>query len=140
MAKKRKDLSKNPTRGEIQRYAIDAENKSKRIISIVSTLIIWSVIGYVFYRITSCVEVLAGKQTFADINIDAGLKVSIITKVIPWFVGISGVTYGLVQRSLKKRNIMKNHDHIEKLEKKINEKRKSSRLTSKGETRREDKI
>jgi hypothetical protein len=141
MAKKKKVLHRNPTPGEIQLYAIDADNKSKLIISITTTLIIWGVIAFVFYRMTHCIEALIGERTFADIKIDARLSISIImAKSVPWLFGIAGVIYGLLQRSLKRRNIMKNHEHIKKLETKINKKRKSSRLTVKGETRKEDKI
>ncbi len=53
-------------------------------------------------------------------------------------VGVSGLVYGLYQRHLRRETIERTQGRIRELEKAVDNKRSSSRLTVRGDTRPED--
>ena len=82
---------------------------------------------------------LAGKITFAQIGLSVLGDFKVPDGIFALF-GLSGVSYGLKERRLRRQKTEEMASHIEHLEKIIDPKRTSSGLTPKGTTRPEDKI
>lgn len=98
----------------------------------------WAVMGLTFYY---SVRELAGQHTFADIQFKAlaDLKANKYFGVIfPW--GLFGITaaWGTGERWLRKRHIKRVSSEHSELQKAVDERRRSSHLSKKGETRPED--
>jgi hypothetical protein len=107
-----------------------------------------------FFFIWLCVHDLAGKRT--DANIDARvqgdvrvesdsltelLKDILTEKTLGFLLaalGAGGVLYGRAQHKLRRDDIQMMQPYKEKYEKLIDDKRSSSRLTKRGDTRSED--
>lgn len=90
---------------------------------------------YFLYRATEC---LAGKTTLASIGwkFMADVKVSV---AIAWIFGVSGVLYGLAQLRLRRKVVQQLSGRLSTYQRELDPKRSSSLLTSRGETREEDK-
>lgn len=116
--------------------------------SIINGIFKWGGSCLIMYFIYLSIDALAGKFTMADIKVVTGLVTerpnSKSTNWWPFFgiagciVGILGLIYGWGQRKLRQSYIEHRPDRYEKLEKIIDQKRSSSLLTSKGDTRPED--
>jgi hypothetical protein len=80
------------------------------------------------------VDSLAGKQTFANI----GISMLFDSRVLGIIFGGGGILYGVAQRKLRQGTVKKFQPRIQQLEKLIDSKRSTSRLTAIGETNPED--
>lgn len=139
------------------RADLEAENKflrsgrrAENIASIINTLIRWGGVVATTFFVFRSIAVLSGKETNANINLSTVL--SIITSnaankssfswgifsLVEFLVGCGGIAYGIRQKRLKQRYIAYRSQRYEYLEKRIDPKRTSSMLTSKGDTRPED--
>ena len=137
------------TKEDIEMYKIKAW--SDAIAKIATTLI--RISGYVLivYFVHLMVVSLAGKVTFADININLMANIFIkfvkeiaargmyIIDILSILVGVGGVIYDIKQSKLRKDTIERLQGRNTELEHKIDPKRSSSRLTIRGETREGDK-
>lgn len=88
-----------------------------------------------------CVRELAGRQTFADLRfrVIADLKASkYFGLILPWGLTAMATSYGLGQRYLRKRHIKRVSSEHSKIQEKLDPGRRSSHLSKKGETTRED--
>lgn len=92
---------------------------------------------YIVYRMTSD---LAGKTTLADIGLSlkmfGGLS---ITDTVSFALGVAGTVYGYKERRLRQSKTQYLQDRIQKLEKQLDPKRTSSRLTARGTTNPQDR-
>ncbi|HWE48160.1 MAG TPA: hypothetical protein VG273_00110 [Bryobacteraceae bacterium] len=106
--------------------------------SMFHTLVPWAgavLIAFIFYR---SVQSLAGHYTFAQIGMNflGDFKVS---EGLAYVFGGGGVVYGIKHRKLHGDNLERMAGRIAELEKLLDSKRSSSRLTPRGKTRPEDK-
>lgn len=106
-------------------------------------------IGYFTYM---SIDSLSGKITQADISVKAGGSVSIDTDdtetglpawykgtlLLAFFFGAGGIAYGRGQAKLRKDVIQRYHPTMQEAERNIDDKRSSSDLTERGNTRPED--
>src|ERR1700683_1931169 len=102
--------------------------------STIHTIVPWGcavLIAWIFYK---SVLSLAGQYTFAQIGIRflGDLRVS---DSVAYIFGARGVVYGLKRRKLLRDNIERTANRIADLEKRLDIKRSSSRLTPRGTTR-----
>jgi hypothetical protein len=95
---------------------------------IVSTVIIWGTVGYMFYCIKEAAIAFAGRETFTNI----GVNVVTDLKLPQWFgyvFGGSGIGYGLTERRIRRNAIQRLSKRTNELEGQINPERTSSMLT-----------
>ena len=116
----------------------------KNISDVVAHSVKWTGIVLVTYYIYKMFEVLAGKSTFANIivAIMADYKNEEWKSwalLLMFIFALGCLIYGLNQRRLRKREIEKNSAYRAELEKLLNPKRESSKLTTRGNTNPKDK-
>lgn len=128
MANKKKTRSELEAENRLLKQHGLSTNLSKIIIEIIR----YGAIVACFYFLQQMVHDLAGKQTAAKINVD------IMTEVFAVAFGIGGIAYGRRQRKLRRDKTEYLQNRIQSLEKLVDPKRSSSRLTPRGETRPED--
>lgn len=119
-----------------KRTALDNQLSFKRldtISRIVCEFIKWAGLLGIAYLAYRSVEVLAGKNTFADIGFKVIGNVKVSDGIIVLLTG-GGWAYGLAQRSLRRRYIERNTSHKNDLERIIDPNRTSSNLTPRGTT------
>lgn len=94
---------------------------------------------WIVHYIYLMIESLSGKTTLADIGVSflGELNISI---AIAWMSFFGAVIYGLRQKKLRKDTVERLQTRITELEKGFDEKRSSSNLTKRGDTRPEDKL
>ena len=125
-----------PPRGQEQKYRYRSKVLDVLAASI-RVLIIWGSLSFIVHRVFTSLETFAGQQTMANIGISflGDFKVS---EGLAYIFGVSGITYGLRQRKLRRSNIERLAERPRTLEKQIDAKRTSSGLTVRGTTRPED--
>ena len=131
--------SKTKAQLEAELKFIKQSRVSERIASVLLSLIRWGgIVGTVYFGYLS-IESLAGQKTSADIGVNflANIDISV---ALAWAVGAGGVLYGSKQKKLRKDTIEKLQKRIKELELKSDFNRSSSELTSRGDTRLEDRI
>jgi hypothetical protein len=109
-------------------------------------------VGVTYFGVYRTAEALAGKTTWAHISVPELAKVAaegghswisiagVVLTAIPWLVMGGAVLYGLRERRLRHDTVQRLHGRIEELEKRLNPTRTSSTLTTRGETREEDRL
>ena len=109
----------------------------QNLTSIINNLIRWGCAVLIIRYAHLMVIALAGEQTMADIGIRffADLRIS---SALAWLFGGGGALYGLRQRKLRRDTIERLEGRVKKYEKQLDPKRSSSRLTTRGETRKDD--
>lgn len=85
-----------------------------------------------------CVLALAGKETDANVALSVLGNVSIANGLLA-SAGASGAAYGLYERHVRKTTVERMSGRIHELEKEIDPKRSTSRLTPRGDTHPEDR-
>jgi len=136
---------------------LEAENKFLRtgklfdnIASVINNFIKYGGLTLMAFYVYKSIAILAGKETNADINIAAVLYTSntanetslnwwSIFGIIGFLVGALGALIGFNERRMRQNYIKYRPERYEYLEKKLDPDRSSSQLTSKGDTRPEDK-
>lgn len=106
--------------------------------AVIHTVVPWGsaiLIAWYFYKSVSS---LAGLYTFAQIGVGF-LGDFRISEGIAYLFGAGGVAYGVKRHRLQQENIERTAQRISDLEKRLDPKRSSSRLTPRGKTRPEDK-
>ena len=106
--------------------------------SIFHVIVPWTgavLVAFLFYK---SVVSLAGQYTFAQIGASflGDFKIS---DGLAYVFGGGGVAYGLRHRKLRGDNVERMAGRIAEMEKLLDPKRSSSRLTPRGKTRPEDK-
>lgn len=106
--------------------------------AVIHILVPWGsavLIAWYFYKSVSS---LAGQYTFAQIGVRflGDLRIS---EGVAYCFGAGGVVYGFNRHRLHQKNIERTALRISELEKQLDPKRSSSRLTPRGKTRPEDK-
>lgn len=99
----------------------------------------WGALVWISYYAFRAVEALAGQQTFANIVLDILGHVTVQIG-FGWACGAGGVLYGWRQRKLRKDVVERLSGRIADLERQLDSRRSSSRLTPRGDTRPEDRI
>jgi len=88
-----------------------------------------------------CLRELAGRQTFADLSfkVVADLKANRwMALSVPWGVATMATAWGAGERFLRKRHIKRVSSEASEMQKMLDQGRRSSRLSKKGETIPED--
>lgn len=115
------------------------DRNSSNIATVLIYAIKYGALVAIFYFGYLSVLALAGKHTLADIGISFLSDVNVSVS-IAWIFGVSGIFYGLRQRKVRKDTIERLQGRIQYLEAQIDSKRTTSQLTSRGDTREEDKL
>lgn len=106
-------------------------------VTVLLSLIRWGSIVLVTRYGFLAVETLSGQVTLAEIGIDFLGKVE-VSVALAWTVGIVGGVYGWRQRKLRRDTVERLQARIQHYESMCDEKRSSSRLTRRGDSRPED--
>ena len=106
------------------------------IATVLNNLIRWGTVAFIAYEAQQSIVALAGHETDANVNFLGKLDVSVS---IAWMFGIGGSVYGWWQRKLRKDAIERIQEQKMILEKEIDHRRTSSKLTPRGDTRPEDR-
>jgi p-aminobenzoyl-glutamate transporter AbgT len=93
----------------------------------------WGGLAFIAYRGSAAVSALAGQETTTNVALElfANMHVSV---ALAWSFGVTGIIYGAIQRKLRKDVIERLTKRITELEKEIDRRRSSSRLTPRGNT------
>ena len=112
---------------------------SEGIVQVVTSAIRWGAIVLIVRYGYLSIEALSGQQTLADIGVNflTHIKVSV---AVAWSVAAGGVLYGMKQRKLRRDTVERLQKRNQELESRIDPNRSSSELTSRGDTRPEDKL
>lgn len=126
------------------RIQLEAELKALRssrtvdgAVVVLQSLLRWGGIVAIAWFTRLAVGDLAGQTTMADIGLDFLGKVE-VSVALAWAAGAAGGYYGYRQRKLRRDTVERLQKRVQELEKIIDRKRSTSRLTSRGETRPED--
>lgn len=112
-------------------------HRISKLVTVLQNLIRWTGIVLIARYGFLAIESLSGQTTLADVTIAllGNVNVSI---ALAWTVALSGTAYGWHQRNLRKDTIERLHARIHQLENRLDDRRSSSQLTTRGETRPED--
>lgn len=112
-----------------------------RVLEIVHTAvqlgIQWGALVWISYLASSAIIALAGKHTFADIGVSI-LGNFTLSEGTAYVFGGLGVSYGLLQRRIRRDTVERITSRIQELERQIHPERTSSDLSPRGTTRPED--
>lgn len=100
----------------------------------------WGSLAFGFWCVKEGWIQSAGTITVADLR--AAVSFDSVSSSAPWLLvifGVGGIAYGRRQAKLRQDTIQRLHPYQEKHEKSIDPNRTSSSLTSRGETRPEDR-
>ena len=103
----------------------------------------WVPLCIICYFIYLSIASLAGRSTLAQFSLwlTADLKTNtVFSHLVTALLGAGGVTFGIRERRLKRKNIERMSSQLAEYETRLDPKRSSSRLTSKGQTRPEDAL
>lgn len=119
--------------------ALKISRVSSGVVQVLNQLIMWAALVLIAHEFAQVLIAYAGKETNANIAMSfiSNLEVSVTLSLV---VGIFGFLYGFRQRKLRKDTTERLQGRNQELELIIDPKRSSSKLTSRGETRKEDKI
>jgi hypothetical protein len=106
--------------------------------SIIHTIVPWGCAVLIAWFFERSVVSLAGQYTFAQIGVGF-LGDFRISDSFAYIFGAGGIAYGIKRRKLYQDNIERTAQRIADYEKRLDERRSSSRLTPRGKTRPEDK-
>ena len=106
--------------------------------AVVHTVVQWGSAVLVAYFLYRSVSSLSGRYTFAQIGVSF-LGDMRISEGLAYLFGAGGVVYGVKRHRLHGDNVQRMAGRLAELEKQIDPKRSSSRLTPRGKTRPEDK-
>ena len=118
--------------------------KSQRVdawLRIGLSLIKYASLSFIVWRLGIAVEALAGKATLADFGVFllTDLRVNkVFSHAVMGLVGVSGATYGVRERSSKRKEIKRLGNRVVELEKRLDPERTSSGLKRDGTSRPED--
>lgn len=124
---------------EIENAYLKTQRLRNNTVTIGQTLIKWAGIVCCFKYISVAISALAGKETSANLVLDILASASFSVSVSIVF-GLGGVAYGLSQRSLRIRNILRLSGRVAELEAQIDPGRSSSGISSDGRTNEGDQI
>ena len=109
-----------------------------KCIDLLSQLILvgipWGALVFIVYWVTGALAEFSGKTTLAQLGI------SFFGTTIAYIVGIGGIGFGLIEKRLRRNTIERLQGRIQQLEEVRDPKRTSSKLTTRGTTRPEDKL
>jgi hypothetical protein len=101
----------------------------------------WGALCVIVWRLGLAVEVLAGKSTLANFGLFliGDLKANnVVSHLIMAMFGAGGVTYGLRERSQKRKEVKRLGSRVVDLERRFDPKRSSSGIKADGSSRPED--
>lgn len=106
--------------------------------SVIHTVVPWTAAVLIAFVFQKSVSSFAGRYTFAQIGMTF-LGDFRISETVAYLFGAGGVFYGVKRHRLQQKNVERMAGRIAELERGIDPKRSSSRLTPRGKTRPEDK-
>lgn len=132
-------MARKKTRQELE-LDLRLTQQSKRLEALVTIgkeIIRCGTIIAVAWLLYLSVRTLAGQTTMADIGIRILGDIK-INAVLGWVTGGGGISYGIAQKKLRSRTIQRMASRVSYLEKELDKKRTSSRLTTYGDTNPKD--
>jgi len=100
--------------------------------SIINNTVKWGALVLIFWLFYKSIAALSGKNTETDILVKFIGQFS-INEYLMYLFSLSGISYGLFERRLRKSKVKKLSDRIKKLELLIDKNRTSSNLNPEGE-------
>lgn len=142
---------KLPKGGDLPPWATDNVAKIVQSVSTSITKVLvsatkWGGYAFCFWQAQLAVTALAGKKTIAkgDLNFNANAEIDLVDSgclkivVVALLIGMVGIIYGIQQSKLRRRAVARLHPYKELYEKTVDPDRRSSKLTTTGDTRPED--
>jgi len=107
------------------------------VTAISNRFIAWTGMVVIAYFAYKSIEVLAGRNTTADIGLKllGDIKIS---EAVAWIFGVGGIGYGVSQRKLRRDSIARLAPRAKELEEARDPHRSSSGLTTRGTTPAEE--
>lgn len=129
--------SKTKAQLELENKLLRSDRTAQGVASVLRELIRWGGIALVAFFTYRSVDCLAGKVTSSNIlfSVLTDLKAN---QYFGLLFGGGGIYYGYKQKKLRKDTVERLQSRIQVFEKYIDDRRSSSKLTSKGNTRPED--
>lgn len=118
--------------------ALRAARNSSVFGNIVSEAIRWGSIVLIFYFVRLAVRDLAGQNTAADIGVRFFTSIT-VSEGLAYVLAAGMFGWGMLERRLRRKTVARLHQHTHQVEKALDPRRTSSRLTSTGETPSEDR-
>lgn len=108
------------------------------IVTVVRTLIVWGSSAIIVFFAFRSLVAMAGTDTSANIVIEVIARLG-LDRWAAYFLAFLGMLFGLRQNQLRQKAIERLNEYPAELEKRIDPSRSSSRLTTRGKTRPEDR-
>lgn len=133
-------MARNKTKAqlEVELRTLKAAKRSDGVVALGTTATKWIGLGVIAHYAYLSIDALAGKETSALINLGVLGNVEVSLGLSITVTAIS-VAYALQQRKLRRDTVERLQLRITEFEKQIDPKRSSSQLTTRGETRPEDR-
>lgn len=130
-------MAKSKAQLEAENRLLRDNAQSNAVASVLRDVAKWAALGFIAYCAYLSVASLAGRSTNADIvvNVLSDIRIS---QALAWLLAAGGISYGRVQRRLKKGTVERLQGRIKELETRVDPKRSSSGLTVRGDTNPED--
>jgi hypothetical protein len=137
LAEERKVASKTKAELEAELKALRGARRSEGFVSIANNAIRWGGLVLIARYAFLSIETLAGQTTNANflLNFLGNVEISV---ALSWLAMAGAVMYGVWQRHLRRDTVERLQKRNHQLEKLIDDRRSSSRLTERGDTRPED--
>lgn len=143
---------KPPKGGDLPSWATDnfakvVQSVSTSITKVLVSATKWGGLAFCFWQAQMAVTALAGKITIAkgDLRVDANAEIDLVDSgclkivALAVLIGGIGIIYGIQQSKLRRRAVERLHPFKELYEISVDPDRRSSKLTTTGDTRPEDK-
>ena len=112
---------------------------AQSITKVVTTGFRYGAFAFIAWMGFRSVQAVAGQITLAEISVGVKFLMSEEkSKIFSWAVGVAGAVYGWKQRTFRKDDVERRSQRIADLERKLDSRRSSSRLSKRGDTNPED--
>lgn len=123
---------------KIENRFLRKSNTALALASVANTAIQWIALAFIAWCIYLSIDSLAGRQTGADVMVSFLGNVT-VSDALAYALAAGSVGYGLTERKFRKENVERLQARNQELEKLLDARRSSSKLTAKGETNPTDK-
>lgn len=126
---------------ETENRVLRSANQATGSWGALTTLIKWAGVVWCFYFASVIAKAVAGKRTIVEANagFTGSFAIHLLTDFLPFFIAAASLLYGLGERKLRQSTVQRLQSRIHELEIYVDKRRTSSHLTTKGDTRPEDR-